>query len=151
MLSREQQWAQVASRLIRRRESAAYRKEYGIQCLRLPAMIHECGLCQTLAFIESKAQANRDDGTAGREYFAVLLEDLAEALDIPRQVAANGLPPLSPGQNLAQKARTEGVIEYQLLSRNALHCANYLKRYAEAILKVQLGVDAEVKIVGEPA
>ncbi len=148
MLSREQRWAQVASRLVGRRNAESYRKEYGIQCLRLPATIHECGLCQTLAYIEAKAQGNDENAESGKPHFAALLDDLAEALGVEDRTAAPGVSALRRGHRLAQDARDEDVVEYQRLSRDALHCANYLKRYAEAILKVQLGVDAEEETPG---
>jgi CRISPR type III-B/RAMP module-associated protein Cmr5 len=149
MFSREQHWAQVASRLVRSRDAKTYRTEYGIQCLRLPAAIHECGLCQTLAFIEAKAQGISEREKSGKKHFAALLEDLSEALGVSDRVAANGVPATPRGQLLAQMVRDADLMEYRRLSRDALHCANYLKRYAEAILKVQLGADTEEEMAGE--
>ena len=141
----------MASRLVRSRDTdKKIRKEYGIQCLRLPATIHECGLCQTLAFIEAKAKGTSGGEESGKKHFGALLDDLAEALGVSDRIAANGVPAMPRGQILAQMARDEDLTEYQKLSRDALHCANYLKRYAEAILKVQLGVDTEEGPAGEP-
>ena len=68
----------------------------------------------------------------------------------PNGAAAPGMAALRGGPHLAQIARNADVARYQKLSRDALHCANYLKRYAEAILKVQLGVE-EPGTAGGPA
>jgi CRISPR-associated protein Cmr5 len=120
--SRDQKWAQLASILVRSRENEAWCADYGRQCLHLPVMIHQCGLCQTLAFLEQKASAKRP-------WFQSLLDDLASAMGN------------SSTASLSDQARSLPITEYQRLSRNALGCANYLKRYAEAFLKVEPGAD----------
>ena len=137
MYSREQRWAQKASLAVRTRENEPWSEDYGRQCLRLPCMIHECGLCQTLAFLEAKGQDADETGGSRRPYFHALLEDLARALEV------EAAPGTTIRRSLSDKARTSPITEYQRLSRDALGCANYLKRYAEAILRVQPGVDDE--------
>ena len=42
---------------------------------------------------------------------------------------------------LTEAARTAKLLEYQQLTREALKCAQWFKRYAEAVLKVQAGGD----------
>ncbi len=99
------------------------RKEYGGNCLRLPAMIHQNGLCQTLAFLEAKSAKN--------PVFGRLLNDLA---------AVSGLA--QTGAEFAAATRSADLATYQRYTRDALASATYLKRYAEAVLRVE---DADVK------
>lgn len=131
MLSREQMFAQRASSLVENRKGSPWHKDYGRQCLHLPAMIHQCGICQTLAFLESKAKTKEEKQEQVNCYSA-LLDDLAEALEIPGP---------NRRQALIKKALTAQLASYQQLTREALQCANFFKRYAEAILKVELGDD----------
>ena len=120
--TREQVRAAAAHDLIREIKSGE--KDFGRQCLRLPALIHQCGLCQALAFLESKKSND-------------LLDGLARVVSAPEQDPKKKLN----GQGLAKQARDAGMIEYQWLSREALKSAQWLKRYAEAILKVEPGDD----------
>ncbi len=126
MPTREQLWAQKASACVSARRPALWAKKYGIQCLHLPAMIHQCGLCQSLTFLQAKA---KDEHLA-------LLDDLAAALGLQTRTV------------LVDRARNSALTAYQQMSREALGCSNYFKRYAEAILRVELGVDP-VEPVGD--
>ena len=86
----------------------------------MPEMIHQNGLCQTIAFLEAK-RTNPE-----KAHFGDVLEDLA-AIAKP-----------APGAAFAKLARTAESGEYQRLTREALACAQWLKRYAEALLKVDV-------------
>jgi CRISPR-associated protein Cmr5 len=119
MAMRDQVWAQRASARVSARQPEPWGKKYGIQCLHLPAMIHQCGLCQALTFLEAKA---KDEHLA-------LLDDLAAALGFGTRAV------------LVDRARSSALTAYQQMSREALGCSNYFKRYAEAIIRVELGVD----------
>ena len=106
---------------IRKRVDAARKgdhiAEYKTQCMHLPALIHQCGLCQALAFLDAK-------GAGGKRYFHQLLEDVA------------GVSRLADSrEKLTAKARTAGVQEYQRMTAEMMACAQWLKRYAEAMLK----------------
>jgi CRISPR-associated protein Cmr5 len=150
MHSQDQIFAQNASRLVLKRASepasAPWCKKYGRQCLRLPALILQCGLCQTVAFFEAKAQdGSEENSNQARRYFSALLDDLAEALGFTPFKHGTPQRTDSPRSQLIEKARMAGLTEYQKLNRDALQCANYFKRYAEAILKVQLGEDTDTE------
>jgi CRISPR-associated protein Cmr5 len=123
--TREQQRAQLAFARVSAVESEDWAKDYGRQCLHLPALIHQCGLCQALAFVDSKGA----DGQK-KPYYHRLLEDLATVMKFG-----------GGRQALTTAARGTGLAEYQRLSREALKSAQWLKRYAEAVLKAQAGGD----------
>ena len=116
--TREQQRAAAAYKRVKTRD-----KKYGRQCLRLPALIHQCGLCQALAFLEAKELHE-------------VLDDLAWVI-----WASDDEENRPKGPALADKARGTGMAEYQWLSREALKSAQWLKRYSEAVLKVKPGED----------
>jgi CRISPR-associated protein Cmr5 len=115
--TRDQERAQAAyarvDAALKKGEHAGYKSE----CMHLPALIHQCGLCQALAFLDAK-------GAGGKRYFHQLLEDVA------------GVSRLADSrEKLTAKARTAGVQEYQRMTAETMACAQWLKRYAEALLK----------------
>jgi CRISPR-associated protein Cmr5 len=104
----------------------SWRRDYGRQCLRLPALIHQCGLCQALTFLEAKGAEQRNP------YFHRLLDDLASVMG-----TAGGRT------TLCASARGATLLEYERLTLEAIKCAQWFKRYAEAILKVRPGEGEE--------
>ncbi len=95
-------------------------EQYGRQCLRLPAMIQQAGLCQAVAFLQAKAKSSPQSP------FAMALTDLAGVMgeaDLPRT------------------AREANLVAYLQLTREALRSAEWMKRYAEAELKARPGDD----------
>jgi CRISPR-associated protein Cmr5 len=114
--TRDQQRAQAAFLAISDAKGKPHCEDYGRQCLRLPMLIQQDGLCLTLAFLEAKK--------AKKEYFGRLVDDFARIL----------------GADSA-KIRTADAATYQRLSREALRTALWFKRYAEAVLKVSLESD----------
>ena len=111
--SRDQKRAMAAFKAVSDAEAKPYSKDYGRQCLRLPLLIRQDGLCLTLAFLEGKAKKS-DSG-----YFERLLGDFQTVL---------GTTPA--------KVREAEASEYQRLSREGLRTALWFKRYAEAVLHV---------------
>jgi CRISPR/Cas system CMR-associated protein Cmr5 small subunit len=102
-------------------QDAGLKKKYSTQCRRLPQLIQQCGLCQTVAFLQSKPA---DPGMARA------LEDFAFVVLAP----PGGTPQPQAATEFAKQCREFEVREYQWLSRHALHCATWMKRYAEALL-----------------
>ncbi|HUE00058.1 MAG TPA: type III-B CRISPR module-associated protein Cmr5 [Bryobacteraceae bacterium] len=119
MITRDQRYAQAAFQKIKDAQREAWAEDYGRQCLHLPALIHQCGLCQTLTFLEAKAPK--------KPWFGRLRDDV---------IGVAGLESTA-------HIREIDVSEYQRLTRDALACAQWFKRYAEAILKVEAGGDEE--------
>ena len=123
--TREQHRAQVAFTKVSDIRGKSWAPDYGRQCMHLPALIHHCGLCQALTFLQAKGA----DETK-KPWFSALLNDLAAAT----KIATNS-------QTLLQKVREADVKQYQRMTHEALACAQWFQRYAEAILKVELGAD----------
>ncbi len=123
MKTRQQERAAEAYSRVKKMENDGKKKDYGRLCLHLPALIHQCGLCQTVAFFEAKAKEKADSA-----HFKVLadLEGVMRTLELPK-LARNGA--LGP---------------YLQLTREAMRSAEWMKRYAEAVLKVEMGADAHV-------
>jgi CRISPR-associated protein Cmr5 len=86
--------------------------EYRQFAKRFPALVHSCGLAQAVAFAQSKDKN-------------VYLDDLASVMGILKGK-------LSGGQMLAEISRTVDLIEYQQKTEEAIDCATWIKRYAEA-------------------
>lgn len=74
---------------------------------RFPALVHSCGLAQAVAF----AQAKDKDAYLG---------DLANVMGIDNNSALGNI------------SRTVDLVEYQQVTREAIDCATWIKRYAEA-------------------
>jgi len=117
MITRDQHRAQAAFRKIKNSQPESWHEDYGRQCLHLPALIHQSGLCQALAFLEAKG--------AKKPEHRQLLIDILEAAQL-------GSP---------ENVRTAHLSDYQRMTREALACAQWFKRYAEAILRVEAGGD----------
>jgi CRISPR-associated protein Cmr5 len=119
MITRDQRRAQAAFDRIKGAQREDWAEDYGRQCLHLPALIHQCGLCQTLTFLEAKE--------AKKPWFKRLREDV---------IGVAGLESTA-------HVRDMDVSEYQRLTRETLACVQWFKRYAEAILKVEAGGEEE--------
>lgn len=124
MWTREQERARWVYDCVKRMEGRDRAKQYGRLCLRLPALIHHNGLCQAIAFFESKMKAEKPE-------YSQLLEDLAGAMGAPGR------------EGLARSTREEQMHVYQRLTMESLACGQWFKRYAEAILKVDPTEDEE--------
>jgi CRISPR-associated protein Cmr5 len=116
--------AHEAVKNVKKTEDAKLQKEYGQICLDLPFLILKNGLCQTVAYYEAKGHKKRQ--------YELLLEDFAKV--------CSG----AAGPDYAKKVREAEVADYQRMTHEALACAQWFKRYAEAVLKVVPG-DAEVQ------
>jgi CRISPR-associated protein Cmr5 len=126
MKTREQHRAYDAYEKVLARESSPHKADYGRVCVHLPEMIHRNGLCQTVAFLEAKG-----GGAKPKPWFIEALTDLADITKLaPRP------------QEFPAAVRGAQLTEYQRFTREALACAQWLKRYAEAVLKV----DASQKV-----
>ena len=86
--------------------------EYRQFAKRFPALLHSCGLAQAVAFAQSKDKN-------------VYLDDLASVMGISKDKVPGG-------QMLAEISRTVDLVEYQQKTEEAIDCATWIKRYAEA-------------------
>lgn len=114
-MTRQQSWSRRAAEAVQRvqaahgRDEGTSEAEYLRFAKSFPALIHNSGLCQALAF----AMAKKRQG---------YVEDLARTLGLP-------------AVELLEASRTGSIASYLRLSREALAASSWLKRYAEALLK----------------
>lgn len=94
--------------------------EYRQQLQDLPARVLSCGLGQTMAFLSAKA-----DSKGTEPYHTV-----------GRQLAAHLLArPSATGIDLLEHLEKMDSAEYRLMTRRALGYAEWLKRYAAALIE----------------
>lgn len=110
----QQRLAQEAYRAVEDRRAAHAGDEYKRVCQTFPALVHNGGLCQAVAFLQSKVSDQRGQV---QHY----LDDLAGVLGMESSV-------------LAAHSREAEVLAYQRLTQHVLSAATWLKRYAEALL-----------------
>ena len=124
MPTRDQARAQAAFATIQvyRNRPEKEKADYKSLALGLPALIHDCGLCQTVAFLQAKAKKG--------EQHKRMLGDLCRMLLAQDEDAGQ--------DRLGSAVRAAELARYQQLSMDALRCAEYLKRYAEAFLDAAL-------------
>ncbi|MCL6580817.1 MAG: type III-B CRISPR module-associated protein Cmr5 [Firmicutes bacterium] len=96
---------------------AQIEEEYKALAKRFPALIHNSGLCQAVAFAFSKPEGEDRKG-AHRRY----LDDLASVMGF------------ASGQQLHCRCLEAELGEYLLLTRRAMHAAGWLSRYVQAVL-----------------
>jgi CRISPR-associated protein Cmr5 len=106
--TRNQERAQAAWGQVQARSGQKGEKEFKQFCKAFPALLHSSGLCQALAFCEAKGHS-------------VYLSSLSAVVGLEREV-------------LHARARETNLSEYRWLSQEALTCATWLARYADALL-----------------
>lgn len=91
-------------------------RRYGGLCHGVPVMIRTCGLCQTVAFLASKAKPGNGD--------ARLLEHIASVLDVDRS-------------GIEQRVADLPTTEYMLTTIRLLDALVFYKRFAVSLLKAE--------------
>lgn len=114
---REQEWASRAMRFVRGMEKSDNRKELRQELLQLPVRIQTCGLGQTLAFYASKGS---------KDIRASIGNELASALTGGKKEETIGLLELLFALDAAS---------YRAFTREALARAEWMKRYARALIE----------------
>ena len=90
--------------------------EYSQLAKRFPALVHNCGLAQALAFVQAKEK----DENIGKAY----LSNLSDVMGLEKE------------DDLGSISRSAELREYQRLTREAIESATWLKRYSEALLEM---------------
>ncbi|MGL4423278.1 MAG: type III-B CRISPR module-associated protein Cmr5 [Gemmataceae bacterium] len=130
MHTRSQKLAQAAYPRVQKRFSGDERltdsecKDYTSLAKKFPSLIHTCGLAQAVAFYEAKGKPKPGQPDKLHKKY---LADLAAVL------TALGYQQMVTIEALAQTVRTEPLIGYMRLSRDAINAASWLKRYVEAV------------------
>ena len=108
-LTRQQRRAQVAYGCVSSRTKKD--EDYSQLAKKFPALVHNCGLAQAIAFVQAK------EGATGESYISHLTQTMGETGDI------------------GNISRSADLMKYQRLTREAIESATWIKRYSEALLE----------------
>ncbi len=125
-MTREQKRATLVYQKVKPYEQKEDRKDYGSMALRFPALLRSAGLVQAIAFVEAR----------GNEAHKRFIHDFASVLgelDGANQSGQNAY------DRFFQQARTAELPEYLRMTREALAVADWFKRFAQSVLKVEPG------------
>lgn len=122
-MNMQQIYAQSAYENVKQYEDAdkKVRKAYGSMAHKLPVLVRQAGLIQAIAYV----------ATRGKDVQKQLLDHLAKTLGFEGRDA------------LYHQARTASLQEYMLLTRQTLWALEWYKRFAQSILGVEPGEEAE--------
>jgi len=124
LVTRQQERAQVAYKCILPRtkdtngqeiKGNKENKEYSQLAKKFPALVHNCGLAQALAFVQAKEK----EENIGKAY----LSHLSSVMGLKKE------------DDLGSLSRSADLSRYQRLTREAIESATWLKRYSEALLE----------------
>ena len=128
MSNRGQKHLLLAAEQVKKVQGTEAADIYGGLCHNFPIMVRSLGLCQTLAYYESKTTGKDKKRCAAYEH---KLSDIRAISEIPANKVlstyAAGLP----------------VLEYMQLTREILDAAIYFKRFAVSLLKVESASQVE--------
>ncbi len=105
------------------------RKIYGGLYHKLPVLIRTCGLCQALAFVNSKVQAGGDRGSAHQAVMSDVTQVLTRHCGVTLQQGDKG--------GILSAVRKLNSRQYALATRILLQSLVFHKRFAESILGVE--------------
>lgn len=117
MTIRSQKYAQEAYPLVVEMQKHQLKVKYRTLALNFPSMILQSGLSQAIGFLMAK----------GKDEHQMLLDHLA-TLVLGKQ---------AQDKQLHQTILTADLTHYQLLTRQTLEAASWLKRYTQALLEKQ--------------
>ncbi len=117
MTIRSQKYAQEAYPLVVKVYGHQLEAKYRTLALNFPSMILQSGLSQAIGFLMAK----------GKDEHQMLLDHLA-TLVLGKQ---------AQDKQLHQTILTADLTHYQLLTRQTLEAASWLKRYTQALLEKQ--------------
>ncbi|MBS3967036.1 MAG: type III-B CRISPR module-associated protein Cmr5 [Truepera sp.] len=95
-----------------------WRDQYGGMAHKIPVLVRQAGLAQTLAFVESR----------GKDPHRMLLADLAKTVELSKDA-------------LLKQSREAPLGEYLRLTREVLAVAQWYKRFAQSVLDVEAGAE----------
>jgi len=126
-MTREQKRASFAYEKVKQYEqNENVRKDYGSMALRFPALLRSAGLVQAIAFVKAR----------GNEAHKRFIHDFAAVLAKLNGANSSGKEAFD---DLFKQARTAELPEYLRMTREALAVADWFKRFAQSVLKVEPG------------
>ncbi|MDO5650907.1 MAG: type III-B CRISPR module-associated protein Cmr5 [Moraxella sp.] len=106
---RTHKYAGLAYPLVEKVKNSDVEAKYRTLALNFPTMIMQAGLAQAIGFLKAK----------GKDEHTLLLQHIETVLKI---------------NDLHVKTIKSNISEYQLLTRQAIEAASWLKRYTQALL-----------------
>lgn len=116
MMIRTQNYAKQAYPLVAYMQRSGIEEKYRTLALTFPTMIMQNGLSQAIGFLMAKDKPEHGE----------ILRHIAKLLNY------------QDGYSLHEAILKSDIIEYQLLTRNSIDAASWLKRYAQALLEKAL-------------
>lgn len=126
VLTKQQKRAKIAYDRVKEdvtKEPEKIKDAYVKIAKRFPALVHNCGLVQAVAFVEAKKEDEKKEKKIWGVYLSHIIAVLNESEKKETVI-----------KDLGEVSRTAGLMEYQRLSRNVIASATWIKRYAEALL-----------------
>lgn len=127
MQTRAQKWSANAYRCVKSMktptEKGTSSDKYKTSCMKMPGLIHQSGLLQSLVF-----QVARDE--SGRLFVDHLAETWREAQSTP-QTPKGSNPTKWAHQQLIEYAQSQELKSYLALSREVAEIAHWFRRFAQ--------------------
>jgi CRISPR-associated protein Cmr5 len=123
MLTRNQEYASKIFRQVSTITEDAEKKKYGSMAHKLPVLIRTAGLAQALEFVHT-----RPDEPQRR-----ILDHLAKVVGC------------GTSDELLNKSRNDELSDYIQLTQKVMAALLWYKRFAQSVLKVEPGQDADTK------
>ncbi len=132
-MTREQKRAQLTYEVVKDYQEAKKEKEsevksYGSMAHRFPALLRSAGLVQALAFVDAR----------GKEPHRAFIQDLASVM-LKLEGKNSSLKGEDAFKKLFEDAQSAELARYMNLTREALAVADWFKRFAQSVLKVEPG------------
>lgn len=127
MHTRSQTYAKAVYECVEPLKDTGPAKKYGALCYRFPLIVRECGLAAAFGFLAAKAASKAEPGRPPPppKPEALLLADYARLLGF------------QDGDTLRETVNEAELGEYRRLTHKTLALAEWFKRYAEGVLKVE--------------
>ena len=128
-MTREQKRASLVYDKIKQYEnSEGEPKDYGGMALRFPALLRSAGLVQALAFVDAR----------GKDAHKTFIHDFAAVLS---ELDGSGKSGKAAFDAYFEQVQGAALPEYMRMTREALALADWFKRFAQSVLKVEPGED----------
>jgi CRISPR-associated protein Cmr5 len=88
-------------------------REYRSFAKSFPTLIHTCGLCQAIVYAQAKSEQSKK-----------VLDDFVQILE-----------PQNQTELFIESTREKKMLDYTILSRQAMRAADWLKRQASALIE----------------
>lgn len=117
-MTRQQRWAKLALERVRDHKGKGSESKYKTLCMKMPALLKQSGLVQSLAFMRSRS------GQEGKMF----CDELAAVYG----VQAEGQK--SAGEVLQDRSQRAVLPEYLVLSRDLIDISVWFRRFAQSEL-----------------